>query len=229
MGIIDWQFCDGFVKLFIERKKQKEIIECLIDEEDFELVSDYNWYAIYNKMVKDYYIMASWKNDYNKTESVFMHRLVTNCPDDMVVDHIDHKTTDNRKSQLRVCTSKENSQNRKIKFAGRITEEKFIDILLNNTLSDRQLANKYGVSQVLITNIKNGSVKSFLHPEIERREKQNQIKLTHSQVMEILKDNSLSYKELAKKYGVDSSHIQKIKTGQKRKNIYNAFLQEISA
>ena len=43
--------------------------------------------------------------------TIKMHRLVTNCPDDMEVDHIFHINYDNRDSELRICTRSENMMN----------------------------------------------------------------------------------------------------------------------
>lgn len=41
-----------------------------------------------------------------------MHRLVMNCVDDKVsVDHINHMTNDNRKSNLRIATQSQNLMN----------------------------------------------------------------------------------------------------------------------
>ena len=42
----------------------------------------------------------------------YLHRVITNCPDGLVVDHINHDMHDNRKSNLRIVEQKQNSQNR---------------------------------------------------------------------------------------------------------------------
>lgn len=51
---------------------------------------------------------------YNKSGAkvILMHRLLMNAPKGKVVDHINHCTNDNRKSQLRVCTYGENAMNK---------------------------------------------------------------------------------------------------------------------
>lgn len=62
----------------------------------------------YNKSKKDFYAYVM----YNK-KKIRLHRLITNAPKGLVVDHINGNTLDNRRENLRVCTQKENTQNRK--------------------------------------------------------------------------------------------------------------------
>ena len=81
--------------------------EFYFDLEDFDKIKDYRWY------IKDGYIQTmELKNDYDKRKTVYMHRLVMNCPDGMEVDHIYHKTFDNRKEFLRIVTHYQNCMNK---------------------------------------------------------------------------------------------------------------------
>ena len=43
-----------------------------------------------------------------------LHRFIMDCPEDMVVDHINHNTSDNRESNLRICTRAQNMANQSI-------------------------------------------------------------------------------------------------------------------
>lgn len=76
------------------------------DLEDYELIKNYCWYTD----DKNYIV------SYSNRKRVSMHRLVTNYKYEKV-DHKNHKTWDNRKSNLRGATSSENAQNSKISKA----------------------------------------------------------------------------------------------------------------
>ena len=79
----------------------------LIDTEDLEKVKPY-----YFRLVKKGYFVTSPVLR-NTDKCLLMHRVITDCPDGMVVDHINHNKSDNRKCNLRVCTPQQNSMNKK--------------------------------------------------------------------------------------------------------------------
>ena len=70
----------------------------IIDDEDYEKISRYRWYYCDGYAVSDF--------------GVRMHRFIMNPPQDLVIDHMNHDRLDNRRSNLKICTQFENSQNR---------------------------------------------------------------------------------------------------------------------
>jgi hypothetical protein len=80
----------------------------LIDDEDYELVSQYKWYA--HKYKHAFYAQTSaYKNGKQKT--IKMHRLIMKAQSKQQVDHINHNGLDNRRANLRLCTNAENQHN----------------------------------------------------------------------------------------------------------------------
>lgn len=60
------------------------------------------------------YVLASlYSSGSHKT--IRLHRIVTDCPEGLVVDHINHNTLDNREANLRNVTEQANRQNTKKK------------------------------------------------------------------------------------------------------------------
>lgn len=78
----------------------------LFDIEDYDKIKDYTWVI----STIGYAMSMRYKD-----KPIMFHRFVMDCPEAMVVDHINHNTLDNRKSNLRVCTPAQNQHNRKTK------------------------------------------------------------------------------------------------------------------
>lgn len=90
---------EDYAEIILYDKNCEETARALIDLDDIDKVKDYKWY-----LRKDYVS--------NKTNGFNLHRLVMDCPEDMVVDHINHNKLDNRKSNLRICTHQQNDINK---------------------------------------------------------------------------------------------------------------------
>lgn len=73
------------------------------DLEDYDKIKDYCWYIDSDGYVRN-------------RDGILMHRIVTNCPDDLVPDHINGKKSrnDNRKTNLRIATRNQNTYNHDI-------------------------------------------------------------------------------------------------------------------
>lgn len=96
----------------------------LVDDDDFEFINQWKWCAALCKC-------ARWvaqrgvisKQQKKKTgrknrTTLLMHRLITNCPKNLGVDHINGNTLDNRKSNLRIQTNQGNLRGFRSKRAG---------------------------------------------------------------------------------------------------------------
>ncbi len=82
----------------------------LVDDEDFEQLNQWKWYAGVKKN-GNFCAKRAYQRD-NKTYTVFMHRFVMNAVDGQQVDHIDGNQLNNQKVNLRLCTTSENICNR---------------------------------------------------------------------------------------------------------------------
>jgi hypothetical protein len=85
----------------------------LYDDEDHDKIKNYNWHVEKRSKGSSLIYAASKVYKNGRQSTLYMHRLITNCPDNKIVDHINHDTLDNRKCNLRVCSNQENSMNRK--------------------------------------------------------------------------------------------------------------------
>lgn len=81
-----------------------------VDDEDYEKLASVRWYTNVCRGTPRA-IRATYKD--NKATRITMARVIMDAPVGRYVDHINHDTLDNRKSNLRLCTLAENSHNRK--------------------------------------------------------------------------------------------------------------------
>lgn len=83
----------------------------LIDDEDFELVSQYKWCAYFSG--GNWYARSNAQINYKRV-TLKLHTLVLGkILQKVEIDHVNRDGLDNRKENLRVCTHQENSCNRR--------------------------------------------------------------------------------------------------------------------
>ena len=89
----------------------------LVDDEDYELVSQYKWLVI-PKSYTNYASRTIKLQD--KPTSQAMHRLIMGLEhgDKRQIDHINHNGLDNRRNNLRIVTCQENQFNTKKREGG---------------------------------------------------------------------------------------------------------------
>lgn len=100
---------ESYAEMVIRSKKYGEKI-AFIDLEDVNKCKSKHWILQFCKDLNNFYV----KDTSNRTKQLLLHRFLTNFPCGMVVDHLNHNTLDNRKSNLRICSQRENIQNMKL-------------------------------------------------------------------------------------------------------------------
>lgn len=81
--------------------------KAIVDNEDFYYLNNFKW-QYHNKNYAVHHI--------RNRKSILMHRFIMNISDPKVeIDHINHNGLDNRKSNLRICSNRQNHYNSKIR------------------------------------------------------------------------------------------------------------------
>lgn len=83
------------------------LVAC-VDLEDVPLVSSNGW--VLDDTKPNWYVHTCTGRGKNR-KTLRLHRLIMQPPDDKLVDHIDGNGLNNRKSNLRICTDRQNSAN----------------------------------------------------------------------------------------------------------------------
>lgn len=82
----------------------------VVDDEDYEKVSCWNWYYVTGKGWKTGYAVRNEYSDGGQRQ-IRMHRVILNVPEGVEVDHRDLDGLNNRKRNLRVATRAQNNTN----------------------------------------------------------------------------------------------------------------------
>ena len=100
----DYKIRGNKVDVYLTRDKVT-----VIDKTNLELISKYKWHTL--KDGNTYYARTTYKGT-----SISMHRLITGCPKDKIVDHIDKNGLNNLNSNLRITTYSINLQRKNCKI-----------------------------------------------------------------------------------------------------------------
>ncbi len=85
----------------------------LVDNEDYEFLMQFKWYARFDKKGNYFYAVRSLKIN-GKQTTILMHRVIMGVIDSKIhIDHVNHNTLYNCKSNLRVATTSQNQANRR--------------------------------------------------------------------------------------------------------------------
>lgn len=88
----------------------------LVDDEDFDILNRYKWYA-YQEKSGHWYVKRTPSINGKRVPEQKMHRVILGLqPGDKIqTDHINHNGLDNRRENLRKCTHAENQYNQRIR------------------------------------------------------------------------------------------------------------------
>lgn len=85
-----------------------------VDDEDFPLINRYSWSARWDHAAGLFYAVTNVRKLDGKKTLVSMHHLVMLSKPRTLVDHKNHDTLDNRRSNLRIASHLQNVANSRI-------------------------------------------------------------------------------------------------------------------
>lgn len=79
----------------------------IVDDEDFEKLAQYRWHCDHDGYAR----RNAPRIDGKGKGVIIMHRVIMNTPRGMLTDHVNGNKLDNRRSNLRICTRRQNAYN----------------------------------------------------------------------------------------------------------------------
>lgn len=83
----------------------------LIDDEDYNLVKCYTWYAERSNSIREFYYASTHIKLNGKQTTLKMHRIITHAQTGELIDHKDGNGLNNQKDNLRSTTQTNNIRN----------------------------------------------------------------------------------------------------------------------
>jgi hypothetical protein len=98
--------------------------EALVDDDDYDMLTSYEWCCrLGHQSTSNRYVLMRCK------DTIYMHRFLLGIKGNrqVIVDHINRNTLDNRRRNLRIVTPSQNAQNRKkhTHYKGKPTSSKY--------------------------------------------------------------------------------------------------------
>lgn len=100
----------------------------IVDNDDYEKLANYKWYLT----PKGYCWRHENKNEYigRNRKNIIIHRQILKLKKGEVADHINRNPLDNRKSNLRKCTTQQNIFNRRKLKCKKLNASKYKGVFL---------------------------------------------------------------------------------------------------
>jgi hypothetical protein len=119
-GFNEYIVKDDCAVIYIKNQKG-ETYESYIDIDDLDklIKLNYSWHLFWSTTTKSYYVKTTERyveesgRKYSRT--IYLHRYLLNAPEELYIDHLNHNTLDNRKSNLKIVTNIENHENRRFR------------------------------------------------------------------------------------------------------------------
>jgi hypothetical protein len=94
----------------------------IVDSEDYADAVRYKWSKSTTGYIRRHNkakTRAKRGSGRQKHKKIYLHRSLMNAPKGTVVDHVNRCKLDNRKSNLRICTQKDNCRNSSVRVSGK--------------------------------------------------------------------------------------------------------------